>query len=499
MRPLLLLVLCSCSAVISPDPDLLGGGDFDGGPGPDAPRVDAGPGSDSGRPPFDAGRDAGPPVDAGPGCEGRPPRCEGANFVTCVEGADVSRPCPSTTMCDVDFGGCRPFDECPGGAPICRDGASFQCTGAPVYTRVDCERGCEEATGLCADGLFRPSNLTRDAFDESASDVVLPMGSFVLDTDVCEVTSGGFSRIQPTTSGGEACVWRVGNVDMSESLYLGVSGSLPLIVIATGDVNLDGFFDLRADGNIPGAGGFAGGSRDAPAGRGDGGGLPGMRAGDFGDGGGGGGGGLSAGGRGGDAGASAFGGAGGASFVTTGEPLIGGSGGGVGPGAPGREGNGGGGGGAIQISALGTVTVRGVIRAGGGGGQGGISFTNESNWGSGGGGGAGGTILLEAPRVVVEGNLSVSGGGGGGGPSNRSNGNDNGDDGPTEGTARGAQNGTDGGDGGGRTPEDGDSSDNGNGNGGGGGGSAGFVILRGEDILVEGNLNPEASTQRRPL
>lgn len=401
-------------------------------------------------------------------------------------------------MCDVDFGGCRPFDECPGGAPICRDGDSFQCTGAPVYTRVACERGCEEATGLCADGRFRPSNLTREAFDESAPDLDIPMGNFVLNTDSCEVSSG-VARIQAMNSGANACVWTVGNLDMSESLYLQVSGSLPLIVVATGDVNLDGFFDLRAEGDVPGAGGFAGGTRDAPGGGGDGGGLPGMRAGDFGDGGGGGGGGLSAGGRGGDAGDSAFGGEGGASFMTTGEPLIGGSGGGVGPGARDREGNGGAGGGAIQISALGTVTVRGVIRAGGGGGQGGLSFTNDRNWGAGGGGGAGGTILLEAPRIVIEGNLSVSGGGGGAGPSNTSNGNNDGQDGPLEGRAIGGGPGTTGGSGGGATPEDGDSSGSRNGNGGGGGGSAGFVILRGEDVTLEGELNPDASTVRRPF
>jgi hypothetical protein len=70
---------------------------------------------------------------------------------------------------------------------------------------------------------------------------------------------------------------------------------------------------------------------------------------------------------------------------------------------------GGGGGGAIQITAGTVINLdpTGIIQAGGGGG--------EANAFSGGAGGAGGAILIEAPRVRIEGMLLANGGGGGGG------------------------------------------------------------------------------------
>jgi hypothetical protein len=67
---------------------------------------------------------------------------------------------------------------------------------------------------------------------------------------------------------------------------------------------------------------------------------------------------------------------------------------------------GGKGGGAIEIVSSVSITVGpvGVVQAGGGGAGPGFA----------GGGGAGGAILLEAPRVTVQGTLAANGGGGGG-------------------------------------------------------------------------------------
>jgi hypothetical protein len=86
-------------------------------------------------------------------------------------------------------------------------------------------------------------------------------------------------------------------------------------------------------------------------------------------------------------------------------PLAGGLGGGT------SGGVGGGGGGALQLASEGTITVSGVINAGGCGGSVGSATTG------GGGGGSGGAILLEAPTVHVAatGVLAANGGGGGGG------------------------------------------------------------------------------------
>lgn len=70
---------------------------------------------------------------------------------------------------------------------------------------------------------------------------------------------------------------------------------------------------------------------------------------------------------------------------------------------------GGGGGGAVQITALGRISVSGRILAGGGGGAAGAASAD----GGGGGGGSGGLVVLEAPTVETSGTQVVTGGGGG--------------------------------------------------------------------------------------
>jgi hypothetical protein len=81
-----------------------------------------------------------------------------------------------------------------------------------------------------------------------------------------------------------------------------------------------------------------------------------------------------------------------------------GGGGGRGGGFPG-----GGGGGAIELGAITSMTLNGIIRANGGDGF----VSSESVLGSGSGGGSGGGILIHAPLVSLNGLLSAAGGLGG--------------------------------------------------------------------------------------
>ncbi|MBA3397030.1 MAG: hypothetical protein H0T89_30655 [Deltaproteobacteria bacterium] len=79
-----------------------------------------------------------------------------------------------------------------------------------------------------------------------------------------------------------------------------------------------------------------------------------------------------------------------------------------------QGGAGGAGGGGLYLVARGTIGVvgNGKIRATGGGGTGGSAQAG------GGGGGSGGYIILEAPTVFIDGELSANGGGGGEGGAN---------------------------------------------------------------------------------
>jgi len=86
--------------------------------------------------------------------------------------------------------------------------------------------------------------------------------------------------------------------------------------------------------------------------------------------------------------------------------LQGGSGGGIGSNSPG-----GGGGGAIELGAVGNISVKGSVLA-----NGGSAISGGLDTG-GGGGGAGGGILLHGEGVTLSGLLSAIGGSGGSGGS----------------------------------------------------------------------------------
>lgn len=195
--------------------------------------------------------------------------------------------------------------------------------------------------------------------------------------------------------------------DLTINAPVQLSGAHGIALVASGNVIINSVIDGRpANCTQPaaGPGGFVGGEVGMTA-NGSGGGTGGANNVD----GGGGGGHGAAGGSGASSGTPP---AGGPAWGTPTIDILAGGGGGGGGGDGGGP-IGGGGGAAIQIVALGTITINsgGGINAGGCGGKG------AGNNDSGAGGGAGGTILLEAQQVVINaaGALAVNGGGGGAG------------------------------------------------------------------------------------
>jgi len=202
----------------------------------------------------------------------------------------------------------------------------------------------------------------------------------------------------------------VSEVEIDAAATLEVLGAHPLVIASIGDVVIAGAIDISSGADRRGAG----------AGLVDDGRCANLDGEDNIDGGsGGGGGGLAFdGGRGGDGrlGAS-VGASGGASLFTLQSPLSGGCPGGQGgDGDTGAGGLGGSGGGAIVLSAIGNVSIAGLIDAGGEGGKGQIDARRNG----GGGGGSGGLIALEGGAVILTSSstTTANGGGGGGGSNN---------------------------------------------------------------------------------
>lgn len=370
---------------------------------------------------------------------------------------------------------------CPGRAAECIGSVLRYCDG-DFLRMIECgDDRCDVATESCVPegDAYIPSNVSSDYWRSDARD--FERDDSFIDTTGCpdgDIAEG-------------ACILSVRNFRIGGNTR--VDGTRPLIVMATGDVIIEGTLDASGYGQQPGPGGFRGGVADPMDGGGPNGGAAGEHVGEFEDGGGGGGGFCGQGGTGGFGGRGDGGEGGGA--MPGGydlQPLRGGGGGGRGRGFFAEDGSnnagfGGSGGGAIQISSLGRIQIDGRILVGGGGGQGGGNiFGSAQNWGSGGGGGAGGGILLEAIEIRGDGQLVAAGGGGGGAAGSGGSGGD-GDDGagadPTAAGGLGApgSGGTNGGRGGGGTRligEDGDDFASSPVNGGGGGGGSGCIVVR---------------------
>jgi hypothetical protein len=214
-------------------------------------------------------------------------------------------------------------------------------------------------------------------------------------------------------TGGAACAIYADGITVADALTLTVSGSIPLILVSTQDIAIDGELDVssRTTGQL---GAAANDSSCAAA-------L--LPEADLGGGGGGAGGSFgSAGGDGGvgdtntGAGNDGDGAAGIAGSPVVGIPASirggcrGSNGGDEAPGG-GLGGAGGSSGGAVWLAARGMVVVggNGVIRATGAGGGGGQVQAG------GGGAGSGGMVVIEAIATEVLGVIAANGGGGGGG------------------------------------------------------------------------------------
>jgi hypothetical protein len=254
--------------------------------------------------------------------------------------------------------------------------------------------------------VFMPIHVEPATMIPGAPDLIVRTGPMVIDTSALTIagqTSPFFVRQ------GAYAVLFAGVLTVEDAVT--ITGTVPLIAVASGAITVAARIDLSAVGAVAGPG--AATDNEGAGGDGQTRFIPepvNVR--------------LTSGGGGGGYGTPG-GSGGGSSMLEPGSPgvtyglqpgdrLIGGGRGGQGGCGP-LCASGGAGGGALQLSSATSITVApsGVITAAGGRGRGGGGAPA-----GGGGGGAGGEILLEAPLIVVAGVLAANGGGGGGGGGN---------------------------------------------------------------------------------
>lgn len=392
-------------------------------------------------------------------------------------------------------GGTSDAGSC-GSGDSCTSGVLRRCAGGSEVVET-CALGCSSEGTRCAELV--PSNVDPSLMMPAPNGSV-PAGTTVrFSTDTCTQPELATYRVAQGAGLPELCVLVVGDLTIEAGGTLVLRGDRSFVVLAYGNVAIEGTIDASAYGSVPGAGGFLGSSVPSRA-------ATGVGAGGGGDadpinaGGGGGGALCGAGGEGG-ASESATGGPAGSPLGLGYElvPLHGGGGGGAGAfiidGA--TYGRGGAGGGALQITARGSIAVNGRILAGGGGGAGGLLTADGE--GAGGGGGAGGAVLLESPDVVFGTGsfVNVGGGGGGGSAGLDVDGTDGQDAALTTGRASGGRGAGDGGNGAGSASRDGANGRDGPYSGGGGGGGAGCVLVRTRDGTVGGTFTATPSIVMR--
>jgi hypothetical protein len=303
--------------------------------------------------------------------------------------------CPCTAACD--------------GAVCGDDGCGGSC-GSCADDQV-CQDGvCEAPT--CVWG-YEPLHFDPCAIEASTGPLLLtPGGTYTYNTD--DGTLTGPNAVDPatevlTTLDPEVRLMIVDRLEIPVDTTLKVVGAMPLVVVSLDDIDIQGTVDVSSTLSLLGAGANPATCGDSTGGIGT---TSGKNAG-------GGGGGGALGGNGGDgASPGGSGGFGGDNGVSIGPPatIRGGCGGGSG--AKSGGGDGGGGGGALYLSAQNSISVSGVLHAGGAGGEGGEGqFDSQAYRSGGGGGGSGGYLGLEAPTVTLGLNavLAANGGGGGGG------------------------------------------------------------------------------------
>jgi hypothetical protein len=282
----------------------------------------------------------------------------------------------------------------------------------------------------------------------------------VFDTDTGTLQGGVVGEAYPPGVGTYWLVYLT-TLQVESGHRLQVHGVKPLIIVATDFVTIDGLVEVELPSSVqtPGCTSTAGSGMSLNA----------------------------AGGGGGSFGTT--GGAGGASGTSIGAPgtpgaqyglstlvplVTGCSGGSGGVASTNIGGAGGRGGGAIEISAMTSISIgaNAYIQAWGIGGGPGVAVPCMTCFPGGGGGGSGGAILLEAPTITVDGDVCADGGGGGEGAGTGPQGGTRGDC-TTAGGSAGGHASSDGGDGGNGDPKFPITGGTGMGNGGGGGGGGG--------------------------
>ncbi len=369
----------------------------------DAPIVDGAPSADAG-PDTDAGLDSDGGSDSGP-----------------------SVPCT------------------PGTLSTCAGDIEMRCVGGALVTRT-CALGCSTTDATrCAQIV--PSNVPADAVMRASGEWIVTAAT-PFDSHLCMITGVHTEVVPQATGAPDLCVVAATAIRIHAAAVVTVTGDRALVLLSAGDLEIEGSVDVSARLDVPGPGGFHGGSvtwsgaavihaAEGPSSGGEGGHV------DPDDDAGGGGGGLcGAGGTGASAGGlpAIMGGLGGYALGAISlSPLQGGSGGARGRGRVTVDyhlgGAGGAGGGALQLVAYGTLRIAGRVVTGGGGGAAGTHPLFGTYAGAGGGGGSGGGLLLEGAVVELStaASLDVSGGGGGGGSTSGGPDGDNGVDGVTGG------------------------------------------------------------------
>ena len=284
-----------------------------------------------------------------------------------------------------------------------------------------------DSGNVAAPGTLNAEFSTADFTTIAANLTVQAADTVTINTDIASLsgaTAGdGSGRLALSDQGTLCAVFEYGTIDLQTGGTINVTGTNPLVLLATGNatiatvINLDGETPVRVDNNTGGApdvdepqggnggpaGGWEGGyGQDLGSGPGASLAIDGFDGGN----------GASHGGAGGQGGdnSNAVGSIYGSLPI---DDLRGGSGGDGGNrtdpiGANNNKG-GGGGGGALEIKADGDLIVQANISANGGGGAD-EGNTNDSS--SGGGGGSGGTILLVGDNVTIDPGVTVEANGG---------------------------------------------------------------------------------------
>jgi hypothetical protein len=325
-----------------------------------------------------------------------------ANPASCADGFCHD---PAFPFCDVDgtIGGgsrltCIAVDCTPHEFTACRGDEAIVCNATgDDHDVTHCEGGCSAEAGGCKPTHIIPKYLPTVCDQPAAAPALTISESTTLDTGDDASCNGG---IVDQVHGPDICVLRYGQITLERNKTLTVTGSRALALVADQALTIDGILDVSANGleNGPGGGFFKVNLAPQESYAGYGG-----------------------------AGFRTKGGAGGNSMTDGGA-----SNGGTASIDPALlvELTGGpqdthfalmatlpagAGGAATAISCRDTVSVFGMLDAGGGGGYGGrfALFSNDVE--SPRGGGAGGNVALQGMRVTVTGYVFANGGGGGAG------------------------------------------------------------------------------------